>query len=29
MLSHVPAPGITLERSRPALRTDKKRKPLA
>jgi len=29
MLSPVPAPGITVERSRPTLRTDKKRKPLA
>ena len=29
MLSRVHAPGITLERSRPALRTDKKRVPLA
>ena len=29
MLSPVPAPGITLGRSRPALRTDKKRLPLA
>ena len=29
MLSRVHAPGITLGRSRPALRTDKKRVPLA
>ena len=29
MLSRVHAPGITLRRSRPALRTDKKRVPLA
>ncbi len=29
MLSRVHAPGITLGRSRPALRTDKKRGPLA
>ena len=29
MLIHVHAPGITLGRSRPALRTDKKRLPLA
>ena len=29
MLSRVHAPGITLGRSRPALRTDKKREPLA
>ena len=29
MLSRVHAPGITLGRSRPTLRTDKKRVPLA
>src|SRR5262249_50234639 len=29
MLSPVPAPGLHRERSRPALRTDKKRLPLA
>jgi hypothetical protein len=29
MLSRVHAPGITLGRSRPSLRTDKKRLPLA
>ena len=29
MRSPVPAPGITLGRSRPPLRTDKKRLPLA